>query len=124
MGVIFTQDIADGASRLFMLGGGAQTELTHGINNPALNGLTALAVPARFDLGGVSIEVEFLDAATGKRVAAAVDRKAGSKMKVWQGLSRWGDTRAAFRKWGRELGIALDTNPGPAEEACGTTDAF
>lgn len=85
--------------------------------NPTLNVVTSLVVPVRFDSGGASIEVEFLNAETGERVAAAVDRKAGSKLKVWQGFKRWGDTRAAFRTWGKELKNALETNPDSDEQA-------
>ena len=52
----------------------------------SLNGVTALALPVRLDLGGAAIEVEFLDSESGERLAAAVDRKAGSRMKAWQGF--------------------------------------
>lgn len=85
--------------------------------SPTLNVLTSLVMPVRFDLGGASIEVEFLNAETGERVAAAVDRKTGSRMKAWQGFKRWGDTRGAFRSWGKELKIALETNPEPEGQA-------
>lgn len=81
--------------------------------NPATNAVTALALPVRFDLGGAAIEVEFLDSESGERVAAMVDRKAGSRMKAWQGFSKWGDARASFRQWGKELKVALETNPEP-----------
>ncbi len=78
---------------------------------PLLNLLTALAVPMRFDVGRASIEVELLDSVTGERLAAMMDTKRGSKLKVWQGFSRWSDTRGAFRAWARELRVALETNP-------------
>ena len=83
--------------------------------NPAVNVVTALAVPVRFDLGGAAIEVEFLDPTSGERLAAMVDRKAGSRMKAWQGFSKWGDARSSFRKWAKELKVALETNPEPPE---------
>ena len=81
--------------------------------NPAVNVVTAVALPVRFDLGGAAIEVEFLDSESGERLAAMVDRKAGSRMKAWQGFSKWGDARASFRQWAKELKVALETNPEP-----------
>ncbi len=80
---------------------------------PAVNVVTALALPVRLDLGGAAIEVEFLNSESGERVAAMVDRKAGSRMKAWQGFSRWADARASFRQWAKELKVALETNPEP-----------
>lgn len=80
---------------------------------PGVNILTALLLPVRFDLGGAAIEVELLDAVTGKRMAAMVDRKRGSHFNAWRGFSKWGDTRSAFRQWAEELAAALATNPEP-----------
>ena len=81
--------------------------------SPAVNVVTTMALPVRLDMGGASIEVEFLDSGSGERLAAMVDRKTGSRMKAWQGLSKWGDARAGFRQWAKELRIALETNPEP-----------
>ena len=43
MGVELADHIAHRARRLFMLGGGAQTQLAHGINNAPLYGFEAVA---------------------------------------------------------------------------------
>lgn len=53
-------------------------------------------------VGLVTGEIEMLDGATGKRVAAAVDRRAGTK--VLRGkFARWGDVKDAFDYWARRI---------------------
>jgi hypothetical protein len=61
-----------------------------------------------FGVGGASMEVELLDAETGERVAAAVDRRPGRKYKDFEGRTKWGGAEEAFRFWARRLGSFLD----------------
>ncbi|MCG3149111.1 MAG: hypothetical protein PCFJNLEI_02570 [Verrucomicrobiae bacterium] len=57
-------------------------------------------------VGMVTGEIELLDGGTGQRVAAAVDRRAGTK--VLRGkFSRWGDVKDAFDFWARRLQTRL-----------------
>ena len=54
----------------------------------------------RADLGSASIEVEFLDGETGRRVAAVAAAKEARRFGgTIKGSKRWGDVRAAFEKW-------------------------
>ncbi len=41
--MVFTQHVTHGAGRLLVLGAGRQPQLTHGVNNPPLHGLEAVA---------------------------------------------------------------------------------
>ncbi len=56
-------------------------------------------------VGGASMEVEFLDSLTNKRVAAAIDTREGSKL---SGLTRFGSTKEAFEFWSGRLRQFLD----------------
>ena len=57
-------------------------------------------------VGIVTVEGELLDGGTGQRIAAAVDRRAGTK--VLRGkFSRWGDVKDAFDFWARRLQTRL-----------------
>jgi hypothetical protein len=55
--------------------------------------------------GEASTEMEFLDAQSGERLAAAVDRRQGGKM-VFRG--KWEDTRQAFDFWAGRFRQRLD----------------
>lgn len=79
--------------------------------NAPLNVATGALLGLRFDRGGASIEAEFLDSESGERVAAMAGTKSGSVVGVIRGSNRYGDARAACRKWARELASALETNP-------------
>ena len=78
---------------------------------PALNAVTSFVGFIAIDVGGASIEVEFLDSLSGERLAAGVDRKLGSPLGGPASLARLGQARAAFDDWARELREALETNP-------------
>ena len=78
---------------------------------PALNAVTGAVGFVAIDVGGASIEVEFLDSVSGERLAAGVDRKLGSMLGGPASLARLGQARAAFDDWARELREALETNP-------------
>lgn len=63
----------------------------------------------RVDLGRTSIEAEFLDSQTGERLVAVVAEKKGKRFggKV-KGAKTWGDVKAAFKKWSKDLRKQLD----------------
>ena len=78
---------------------------------PALNAVTSMVGFVAVDVGGASIEVEFLDSVNGERLAAGVDRKLGSPLGGPASLARLGQAQAAFDDWAEELRAALETNP-------------
>ena len=53
-------------------------------------------------VGIVSIEGELLDSVTGERLAAVVDRRAGTKS-LFGKATRWGDVQDAFNFWARRM---------------------
>lgn len=63
----------------------------------------------RVDLGKTSIEAEFLDSETGERLVAVVAEKKGKRFggKI-KGAKTWGDVKAAFKKWSKDLRKRLD----------------
>lgn len=79
--------------------------------HPAINLATTLAAFVPMDMGGASIEVEFIDSITGERLAAMADRKTGSPLQLKAGFSKFGYAKAAFNEWADELKIALAENP-------------
>jgi hypothetical protein len=78
--------------------------------NSAVNVVTSLVAFVPMDIGGASIEVEFIDAMTGERVAAGTDSKRGSVLPGLEGLTRYGHAQQAFREWAHELRAALESN--------------
>jgi len=52
--------------------------------------------------GVVSVEGELLDSVTGQRLAAVVDRRAGTKS-LADKYTRWGDVQDAFSFWARRM---------------------
>jgi hypothetical protein len=56
-------------------------------------------------VGGAGMEAEFLDSLTNERVAAAVDKKGGSKL---SGLTKFGAANEAFEFWSGRLRTFLD----------------
>ncbi len=79
--------------------------------NPTLNVVTALALFVPMDMGGVSIEAEFIDSVTGRRLAAMADQKKGSPLQLVSSLKRFGHVQAAFDQWAEALKSALAQNP-------------
>ncbi len=58
----------------------------------------------RLDLGQADIEVEMLDAATGERLVAVIATRGGKRFggKI-KGAKRWGDVKAAFKHWAKQI---------------------
>ncbi len=61
-----------------------------------------LVVGTHSAVGVVSIEGELLDSVTGQRIAAVVDRRAGTKSLLGK-PTRWGDVQDAFSFWARRM---------------------
>ncbi|MDD5691729.1 MAG: DUF3313 domain-containing protein [Candidatus Omnitrophica bacterium] len=53
-------------------------------------------------VGVVSVEGELLDSVSGKRIAAVIDRRAGTKSLAGK-PTRWGDVQDAFNFWARRM---------------------
>jgi hypothetical protein len=79
--------------------------------NPLVNVVTTAAVFIPLDMGGASIEVEFLDSLTGERLAAMVETKSGTPLQLIASLSQYGHAENAMDDWASELKIALLDNP-------------
>lgn len=79
--------------------------------NPVLNVVTALALFVPMDMGGVSIEAEFIDSVSGRRMAAMADQKRGTPLQLAGSLKRFGHVRTAFDQWAEALKTALVKNP-------------
>jgi len=77
-------------------------------------GATKIASDDNLGTGEAAAEMEVLDAVSGERLAAAVDRRQGGKM-AFRG--KWTDTRAAFDFWAERFRQRLDelrgVNPRP-----------
>lgn len=79
-------------------------------SSPALNLLTTAAVFVPLDMGGASIEVEFMDSVTNERLAAMAERKTGTPLQLLSGFSRFGHAKKAFDQWSEALKSALVHN--------------
>lgn len=75
-----------------------------------MNVVSAAAIFMPIDMGGASMETEFMDSMTGERLAAVVDKKTGSMGNpVDMGAySKWGHAKKAFEQWAKELRDNLD----------------
>ena len=72
----------------------------------AMSTVKRLATGTHSFVGEAGVEVEVLDTQTTKRLAAAVDRRAGRK--VLRGkLGTWNDVKAAYDHWANRLRVAL-----------------
>ena len=60
------------------------------------------------NVGGASIEAEFLDSQTNKRVAAVIDKRAGTKYKITKTMTKWGQAEDIFNSWAKRLRKFLD----------------
>ena len=79
-----------------------------------ISGIQKLATGTHSFVGKASIEGEILDAQSGERLAAAVDRRAGGKS--FQGLmSSWDDVKEACQYWAGRLRDRLRAERGKAD---------
>ena len=79
--------------------------------SPALNVVTTLLAFVPLDMGGASIEAEFIDSMSNERVAAMVELKLGTPTDLKSGFTSLGHARASFKSWAVELKRALETGP-------------
>jgi len=75
--------------------------------NPALNALTTAVAFVPMDMGGASLEAEFLDSRTGERLAAMAETKRGTPIDLKGGFTELGHARSAMKQWARDLKNAL-----------------
>jgi hypothetical protein len=75
-----------------------------------------LATGTDVAVGKCTAEIEILDGATNQRLAAAVDRRAGTKALRTKFESTWGDVKLAFDAWAQQLQTRL------AEERTGAPE--
>lgn len=59
-------------------------------------------------VGQASVEMEVLDSKTNELLAAAIDKKAGKKYQVVEGIQKWGHVKDAFTFWAKRLRSRLD----------------
>ncbi len=79
--------------------------------NAKLNVASTLLAFVPLDMGGASMEVEFIDAQSQVRQAAGMDTKLGIPTQVRAGFTSLGHARQACKEWSKELVTALKTNP-------------
>jgi hypothetical protein len=88
---------------------------------PALNTVGTLLIPARVvsaakraitgtDLfvGEAAVEAEVVDSQSNVRLMALVDRKAGNKFGLKEGMTTWGHVEKAFREWAVRFRLTMD----------------
>ena len=63
-------------------------------------------------VGSASMEAEFLDSQTNERLAAAIDKRPGSK---FSGFTKYGSAKEAFEFWAKRLRVFLDQAHGKQE---------
>ena len=69
----------------------------------ALSYAKQIALGTAMNVGEVQVEAEVLDGATNQRLAAAVDRRAGTKALRTKFDGSWGDVLLAFDYWSQRL---------------------
>jgi hypothetical protein len=83
-------------------------------SNPALNVVSVLAVGLPADPGGVAVELEAREAASGELVAARVEGRGGRPYQIFSGMKRTGHATAGFRKIAEDFALDLAAATGPA----------
>lgn len=73
----------------------------------AANILKTAAFGTGIGVGEVQVEAELLDGQTNQRLAAAVDRRAGTKALRTKFDGTWGDVKLAFEYWAQKLETRL-----------------
>lgn len=64
-------------------------------------------------VGETAMEVEVLDSLTNERIAAAIDRRSKvKKIKITEGMTKWGETKDIFEFWAKRLKLWLDETHG------------
>ena len=79
--------------------------------NPLINATMVVAVGLPVDMGGASMEAEFLDSVTNKPLVAVVDKKVGIPVNPEDyvvGFTQWGHAKTACDAWAELLRESLD----------------
>ncbi len=79
--------------------------------NPLINAAMVVAVGLPVDMGGASMEAEFLESETGKPLGAVVDKKMGIPVNpedYMLGFTQWGHAKTACDAWAALLRDSLD----------------
>jgi Protein of unknown function (DUF3313) len=79
--------------------------------SPALNVLTTVVAFVPMDMGGASLENEFLDSQTGARPAAMAGTRRGTRTELKGGSVELGPARSAMKPWAVALKTALPRRP-------------
>ncbi len=74
----------------------------------AISALKLAATGTHTAVGEADMELELLDSETGKRLAAAVDGRAGRKVIASGNFTRWGDVKDAFDFWAQRTRERLE----------------
>lgn len=80
-------------------------------SSPILNAVTTVAIFVPLDMGGASIEVQFLESSTGELLAAMAQRKTGTPLQLMSSFSEFGHVKNAIDQWVEELKLAMVNNP-------------
>ncbi len=73
-----------------------------------LSTMKKVVTGTHMNVGGATMEAEFLDAQTNDRIAVVMDERTGAKYKVYDGLTKWGYTKDVFSFWAKRLRKFLD----------------
>lgn len=78
--------------------------------NPFVNVLSTAGAGVPVDMGGASMEAEFLDSVTNEPLVAVVDMKKGTPVDInmLKGFTTWGYAKGAFRDWAELLRESLE----------------
>lgn len=68
------------------------------------NLISNIAIKVNLDIGSATIEAKFLDSQTDKPFLEMVECKKGQQfLSFFEGIDKWGHTKAAFRQWSDEM---------------------
>lgn len=84
----------------------AATGLVPQLRMPTM--IVGMATNTTVFVGKCSVEAEIVDSATGRRLAAAVDQRAGTKDPSNM-LDKWADLESAFKEWAEMMRARLES---------------
>jgi len=76
-----------------------------------------VATGTRPGSGATSVQAEVIDSRTREQFFAVIERKQAAKWQPLQGLTRWGQAEASFRKWSDQIRKELCKVDAPVEVA-------
>jgi len=79
--------------------------------------VTKAATGSHSFIGNTAMEAEILDSLTNMQIAMAMDsRGKGDKIRITEGLTKWGDVKDVFKFWAMRLKNWLDETHGVKKE--------